>query len=429
MNVLFLGFVVWWSYNSFGLMGVLGFPLMSESRTRRCAAWRPLRAVEPPAEPVRVALAPARAAVFGMLYFRQNGMLYVNAMKSYQALPPQFNMPDYEDVWITTEDGVRIFAWFIRAKSNSRQAPTLMFFHGNSGTIAERHPNAEGLIKHANCNVLLVEYRGYGTSQGEPSEAGLKADAQGALDHLLGRTDIDTENLFVFGRSLGGAVAIHLAHSNEGALRGVLVENTFTCIREMGAALFPFLKALPTDWLEALLENKWHSDELIGQLKLPCLFLAGKQDEIVPAPQMVELWDRLGGTGKEHPSGSVFVPFPLGKHNDTWTLPGYYAPVARFIRSTAKPGSCLTGGAAAAPAPGLTPAPASTEEKKDADDDWDPTEILTRGAIEGLTVAELRKALKVRKVEHSHCVEKRELVALLQRYQSGGSGPLEAPID
>ena len=86
----------------------------------------------------------------------------------------------------------------------------------------ERLPNAEGLIKHANCNVLLVEYRGYGTSQGEPTEAGLKADAQGALDHLRGRTDIDTDNPFVFGRSLGGAVAIHLAHSNEGALRGVL---------------------------------------------------------------------------------------------------------------------------------------------------------------------------------------------------------------
>ena len=380
-----------------------------------------------------------------MLYFRQNAMLYVNAMKSYQALPPRFNMPDYEDVWITTQDGVRIFAWFIRAKTNSRAAPTLMFFHGNAGTIAERLPNAEGLIGNANCNVLLCEYRGYGTSQGDPTEAGLKADAQGALDHLRGRKDIDTDNLFVFGRSLGGAVAIHLAHANEGALRGVIVENTFTCIREMAVGLFPFLAALPSEWLEALLENKWHSDELIGQLKVPFLFLAGKQDEIVPPPQMIELWERLGGTGENQPEGSVFVPFPQGKHNDTWTLPGYYAPLARFVRATAKPGSCSINSKVSSSKPSAATAAATAAAAAAAaaaadDDEWDPTEILTRGTIEGLTVAELKKALTARKIEHSHCVEKQEMVSLLQKYQneaassssgsaSGGGMPVEPQID
>jgi len=65
---------------------------------------------------------------------------------------------------------------------------------------------------------------------------------------------------------------------------------------------------------------------------MPFLFLAGELDEIVPHPQMLELWDRLGGSGKQ-PEGSAIVKFPTGKHNDTWTLPGYYAPLTRFVRS------------------------------------------------------------------------------------------------
>lgn len=303
----------------------------------------------------------------------------------------------------------------------------MMFFHGNAGTIAERLPNAEGLIKHVGCNVMLVEYRGYGTSQGEPTEAGLKADAQGAIEHLKQRKDIDTENLFVFGRSLGGAVAISLAAANPGALRGVLVENTFTCIRGMAGALFPFLAVLPEPWFEALLENKWHSDDIIGDIKMPFLFLAGEQDEIVPHPQMVELWDLLGGKGRgavgKHPEGSAIIKFPTGKHNDTWTLPGYYAPLTRFVRTTAKPGSVGSVGPAAAAA-----AAKQVEKEEEDEDEWDPTEILTRGTIDGLTVAELKKALKARGVDHSACVEKREMVALLLKVNSTGS-PEEPHID
>ena len=391
MNLL-LCFFAWWAYQNFGLLGVLMFPTM----------------------------------MMAMLYFRQNTMLYVNTMKSYQAQPPRFNMPDYEEVWLTTRDGVRIFAWLIRGPRPA-EAPTMMFFHGNAGTIAERLPNAEGLIKHTGCNLLLVEYRGYGTSGGDPTEAGLLADGQAALDHLRGRKDIDTDNLLVFGRSLGGAVAIALAHANEGALRGMIVENTFTSIREMAGALFPFLAVLPDAWFEALLDNHWHSDEIIGALRLPSLFLAGKQDEIVPPPQMVELWDRLRGAG-EPPQHSAFVPFPAGKHNDTWTLPGYYAPIARFLRAAAKPGTAKGGGA-------TEPPEKEPEEEKREETDHDgwtrmsaegeegdttpsPLKILSDAAIGDMSVQQLRSSLAKRKVAHGHCVEKAELVELLRDTQS-----------
>eukprot|EP01047_Picozoa_sp_COSAG01_P063891 COSAG01_NODE_8360_length_2817_cov_3.679176_1_plen_300_part_00 len=234
MNAAILLMMVYWAYKSFGLIGVLGFPAM----------------------------------FLGMLYFRQNGMLYVNAMKSYAMLPSNshFNLA-YEELRIKCADGVHICAWLVTQPGRvggKNVAPTLIFFHGNAGTIAERLPNTDGLVKQCGCNVLMVEYRGYGTSEGTPSEPGLVADAQGALDALRERSDVDTGKIYVFGRSLGGAVAIKLAHDNPGVLRGVIVENTFTSINSMAMALFPFLQIIPADLCERLLENHWHSDLLIG---------------------------------------------------------------------------------------------------------------------------------------------------------------------
>ena len=122
------------------------------------------------------------------------------------------------------------------------------------------------------------------------------------------------------------------------------------------------------------------------------------------------------------------MPFPAGKHNDTWTLPGYYAPIARFLRATAKPGTAKGGGA-------TEPEKEPEEEKKDETDDdgWtrmsaegeegDTTpspllEILSDAAIGDMSVQQLRSSLAKRKVAHGHCVEKAELVELLRDTQS-----------
>ena len=91
------------------------------------------------------------------------------------------------------------------------QVPTVLYLHGNAGNIGHRLVNVQGLYNSIGCNVALVEYRGYGRSEGTPSEEGLCMDAQAALDFLLTRSDINTEKILVFGRSLGGAVAIDLA--------------------------------------------------------------------------------------------------------------------------------------------------------------------------------------------------------------------------
>ena len=84
----------------------------------------------------------------------------------------------------------------------------MIFFHGNAGNIGMRLPNIELIIKKCNSNVLILAYRGFGDSEGTPSEEGLKLDAEATLEFAQNHKDIDNDRIFVFGRSLGGAVAI-----------------------------------------------------------------------------------------------------------------------------------------------------------------------------------------------------------------------------
>lgn len=110
---------------------------------------------------------------------------------------------EYEDIYFETKDKVKINAWFVKSHPGAR---TIIFFHGNAGNIGTRLPNIEVLVKDLRCNVLIVAYRGYSNSEGSPSEDGLKLDAEASLEWAKSRQDIN--QIYVFGRSLGGAVAI-----------------------------------------------------------------------------------------------------------------------------------------------------------------------------------------------------------------------------
>ena len=111
-----------------------------------------------------------------------------------------------------------------------------VYFHGNAGNIGHRLENAKVLYKTLKCNILLVEYRGYGMSDGIPSEEGFYQDAQAAYDFVDSREDLDSSKIVIFGRSLGGAVAIDLASRCDyrDRLLALVVENTFTSIPDLG---------------------------------------------------------------------------------------------------------------------------------------------------------------------------------------------------
>lgn len=121
--------------------------------------------------------------------------------------PKEYAM-SYEDVYITCKDKVKIHAWFVKANASPHLCRTIVFFHGNAGNIGSRLPNIEVLVKRLNSNVFIIDYRGYGNSEGDPSEEGLRLDAEATFDYVMNRQDINKDRIYLFGRSLGGAVAV-----------------------------------------------------------------------------------------------------------------------------------------------------------------------------------------------------------------------------
>jgi pimeloyl-ACP methyl ester carboxylesterase len=257
-----------------------------------------------------------------MLYTFQNRLVYVPYMppdaRSNFLRPEDFFLYHYDKVSILTEDKETLQAWLF--KTAKQGAPTILFFHGNAGNLSHRLPNIKDMIERLSCNVFIVSYRGYGMSTGSPTEMGLKADARAALFYLRSRSDIDEERIFVFGRSLGGAVALDLAAQFPNLLRGVIVENTFCSIPSMMDKLFPILS-----YFKFLCTNRWSSLDIVSSLEIPFLGLSGGNDGLVPPVMMTDLFQNCASSIKR------LHVFPEGEHMDTFTADGYFPKFKEFI--------------------------------------------------------------------------------------------------
>ncbi|XVF48939.1 hypothetical protein PTKIN_Ptkin03bG0228500 [Pterospermum kingtungense] len=268
----------------------------------------------------------------------QEKLVYVPVLpgltKSYPITPARLRL-FYEDVWLRSSDGVRLHAWFIKLFPECR-GPTFLFFQENAGNIAHRLEMVRIMLQRLQCNVFMLSYRGYGASDGYPSQHGIINDAQAALDHLVQRTDIDPNRIVVFGRSLGGAVGSALTKNNPDKVAALIIENTFTSILDMAGVLLPLLKwfiggpgTKGPKILNFLVRSPWSTIDIIGQVKQPILFLSGLQDEMVPPSHMQMLY----GKAAAHNRQCLFVEFPTGMHMDTWLAGGdhYWRTVQQFL--------------------------------------------------------------------------------------------------
>jgi len=277
------------------------------------------------------------ALVATLLYVKQDSMLYFPEISGLPRRPndnparyrsPEEHQVPYEDLYIECEDGVTIHAWLILRTKEKNDLPTLIFFHGNAGNIGLRIPNALHMLQHLNSNILMVEYRGYGNSDSiKPSEAGLKKDAQAAMKFISKHPKIDASKLFIFGRSLGGAVAFDLAQyaeENNIPLAGVIVENTFLSIARMVDQLMPMIAPLKS----LVLRIGWNSCDIVPKLTLPVLYLAGLRDELVPHSHMRELFETT--TKSRLPKIHLIK---RGTHNETWLKGGqaYWDAIKSFM--------------------------------------------------------------------------------------------------
>ncbi|XP_062390377.1 protein ABHD13 [Sardina pilchardus] len=274
-------------------------------------------------------------SVAGILYKFQDVLLYFPDQPSSSRLyvPVPTGIP-HESVFVRAKDGVRLSLILLRYTGDpgvtdpTTPAPTILYFHGNAGNIGHRVPNALLMLVNLKAHVVLLDYRGYGKSEGEPSEEGLWRDAEAALDFVMTRPEVDKTKVVLFGRSLGGAVAIRLAAANPHRVAALIVENTFLSIPHMAATLFSFLpvRHLPL-WCY---RNQFLSYRQVAQCRMPSLFVSGLSDQLIPPVMMKQLYELSPARTKR------LGIFPEGTHNDTWQCQGYFAALEQFMKELLK---------------------------------------------------------------------------------------------
>ncbi|AET37782.1 uncharacterized protein Ecym_2023 [Eremothecium cymbalariae DBVPG len=255
------------------------------------------------------------------LYVYQNKLVYpswAQGARQHVDTPDMYGLP-YKEQRLVTKDGVEIRAFDIR-KSGSKA--TFLVLAPNAGNIGYFLSVAEMLYKQFSVSVFMYSYRGYGYSQGSPSEQGLKLDADCVMEFMSHDDFYSAQKIVLYGRSLGGANAIYIARKYGSLCDAMILENTFLSIRKVIPYVFPYLK-----YFSFMCHEVWNSEAEMPLVyeDLPVLFLSGLKDEIVPPDHMQKLYDLCRSRTKG------FFTFPLGYHNDTIVQSGYWDIVHDFL--------------------------------------------------------------------------------------------------
>jgi fermentation-respiration switch protein FrsA (DUF1100 family) len=219
--------------------------------------------------------------------------------------PALTGLADVEVVQIQAADGVTLQAWFLPS-GTKQPSPAAIVFNGNAGNKAYRGSLASAL-RGLGLSVLLFDYRGFGDSDGSPTERGLYEDARAVHRYVAGRKDVRADRLIYFGESLGSAVAVRLAV--EHAPAALILRSPFTSLEDVGRLHYPIL---PVRWL---LRDRFSSIDAIASVRSPVLFVAGDRDRIVPLEQSRRLFERA-------PEPRDLVVVRGADHNDAALLDG-----------------------------------------------------------------------------------------------------------
>ncbi len=224
-------------------------------------------------------LAVAGIVVFGaaLMYLLQEKMIY-HPTSDLITTPETVGLV-YELVAINTEDHERITGWFI---PHPDERAVFLFLHGNAGNISGRVQSAK-LLHDLGLSILIIDYRGYGKSTGTLSEEGTYVDAMAAWNYLTEMRGVPAEKIVIYGRSLGGAVAIWLATRCDP--KALIVASSFTSISDMARDMF---LGLP---LNFLLRYHYNSLERISRIKCPVLVIHSIEDDLIPFKHGKKLYE------------------------------------------------------------------------------------------------------------------------------------------
>jgi len=250
-------------------------------------------------------------------YIRRTGMFFPSRYPAGNWDPRAYGVAA-EDVSFATPDGVKLHGWLFRA--GGRASPLIVWFHGNGGNLTDRAPVAAELARRG-VAVLVFDWRGYGKSEGSPSEGKLKIDALAA--YAFATTLAKPDDIVLYGESLGGPYAAYVA--KERKARCVVIENSFPSLAALGNALY---RPLPLGWFAplALRTTAWLNDA-----GLPVLVLHGKRDQVIPFALGQKLFDGL------RVPKQMFV-CESGGHCEIPAVEGprYYDAVVRFVTDTSR---------------------------------------------------------------------------------------------
>jgi hypothetical protein len=251
-------------------------------------------------------------AVGGLLLLFEKRFIYFPT-RDHEVTPSALGLA-HEDVWLVTEDGVRIHGWYLPVREPRW---VTLVSHGNAGNISHRLDRALLLQQHLASSVFLYDYRGYGASEGSPDEAGTYRDARAAYRWLVEQKHVKPDELVLFGESLGSAVAVELALERPAA--ALVLEAPFTSVPDVArrtalAPLAPFVR------------TRYDNLAKIPRLKMPLLVMQGDRDEVIPPALGRRLFDTA-------PEPKRYYAIPGAGHNDTYLVGGaaYWKALSDFL--------------------------------------------------------------------------------------------------
>ncbi len=256
-----------------------------------------------------------------VVYFMQGRMLYLADVpgRTLSMTPTDVGM-DFQDVSISTTDGVMLHGWFIAGRSSR----VLLFFHGNAGNISHRLDSI-AQFQELGLSVLIIDYRGYGQSTGRTTERGIYRDADAAWHYLIDDRGIVANDIVIFGRSLGASVASHLA--SEYQPLALIVESSFTSIPDIAQDIYPWL---PVRWLSRLSHA---TRDYVRDVRCPILIIHSRDDEIIPFHHGEAIF-----ASANEPRTLLTI---RGTHNDAFLLDerAYVAGLRTFLAGLSAPES------------------------------------------------------------------------------------------
>jgi len=219
-----------------------------------------------------------------------------------EGTPHDWGIPHFEDVFFPAADGTRLHGWWIPGPDSRG---VIVWFHGNAGNISHRLDNIRRLLDTVGLSIFIFDYREFGRSEGVISKAGTFLDAEGVLRYLTVERQINHCDLLLFGRSLGTALAVHIARSIEPL--GIILEAAFTGTLDMLRRYFPF--GVPPSLTQTVYDNL----SFIEAITCPILFIHGAHDQAIPISMGRTLYEKATAP-------KFFYEVPQADHNDTYLV-------------------------------------------------------------------------------------------------------------